>query len=103
MTVYTPDNQGRVHFGTLHAQTPQVRALEAIGAVVPGLEAELGFSVGVTAEAKADGFLWVEVLLPDPHYNSENSSRVGQALRNAARPFTELVYIETDSDASYAE
>lgn len=103
MTIYTPDNQGRVHFGTLNALTPQARALEAIGAIVPGLEAELGFPVGVTAEAKPDGFLWVEVLLPDAHYCSENRKRVGQALRDAARPFTELVYIETDSDAPYAE
>lgn len=69
---------------------------------MPALEAALGFALSVTAEAKEDGFIWVEVILPDEYYNRFNSKHIGQALRDAARPFTQFVYIETDSSAPYA-
>ncbi|MFC6590860.1 hypothetical protein ACFP81_01615 [Deinococcus lacus] len=103
MTVHFSDQPGRIHFGSLQALTPQARALAALGEAVPALEKQLGFALAVTAEAKPDGFLWIEAVLPDQHCTLENKAVVGQTLRDAARPFTELVYIEMDSDAPYAQ
>lgn len=107
MTTYrTPKEGGRVHFGALAvtpSPSPQEDAINAMGRAVPGLEAALGFPVSMTAEAKEDGLIWVMVLLPDDHYNGQNSERIGAALWEAARPFTQLVHIETDSAAPYAE
>lgn len=99
------DERGRVHFGRLAvtpARTPQDRALTALGEAVPALEAALGFPVSVTAQARPDGFIFAEIIVPDAHYSLSNTRRIGQMLRDAVRPF-ELLYIEVDSDAPYAQ
>lgn len=103
MTTYTQD-KGRVSFGTLStARSPQEQALDAIGEAVPQLEAALGFALSVQAQVQADGFIWVEAFLPDEQHTTANSRCVGKAIRDAARPFTELVYVETDSAAPYEQ
>lgn len=103
MTVYSPDNQGRIHFGTLAPRTPHARALDAIGAAVVGLETKLGFPVGVTAEARPEGTLLAHVLLPDEHYSFEAVLTISDALHDAVRPFGVDLDIVPDTDASYAE
>lgn len=103
MTVYNTDNQGRVHFGTLSPRTPHARALDAIGVAVTGLEAQLGFPVGVTAEARPEGTLLAQVFLPEDRYCFDAILTISDALHDAVRPFGIDLDIIPDSDASYAE
>lgn len=99
----TDEDRARVHFGRLAVRRDPVdRALKALGEAVPRLEDALGFPVSVTAQATGQGFVSVEVIMPDAHYNGQTARQVGQMLRDAARPF-ELLYVEVDSDAPYAE
>lgn len=103
MTTYTPEPQRQVHFGTLSPRTPQGRALDAIGLTVPALETRLGFPVSVTAEARPEGTLLAQVLLPDEHYSFEAILTISDALHDAVRPFGVDLDIVPDSDAPYAE
>ena len=73
-----------------------------MGQAVPAIEAALGFPLRVTAEAKEDGLIWVEVILPDKHYNGQTRAQVSKALREATHPSGQFIYIEMDSDAPYA-
>lgn len=103
MTTHHTDERGRVHFGTLDARTPQARALDAIGAAVPALEAALGFPLSVTAQTTEDGFILLHILVPDEHWNFDTTRQIGKALRDAAQPFTEFVLVDVDSDMSYEQ
>lgn len=97
------NERGRVHFGRLAVRpSPVDRALTALGEAVPTLEAALGFPVSVTAQPRANGTLYAEVIVPDAHYSLNTARQVGQSLRAAVAPFTELD-VEVDSDAPYAE
>lgn len=104
MTVHSTEKSTRARFGGLTVApslSPEEKAIQAIGHAVPALEEALGFSISVTAEAKPDGFIWLEVILPDEHYTGQTRAHVRQVLREAAHPFSALV-LEIDSAAPYA-